>query len=137
MVRAIACVIDLLKVTKKSNSSAAWVSLGEDFPLTVIPWITFNWFVMFSWTLVRQRLNAAAWLHIYVWARAARSHFLSVSCDTGREAGAEGRERPAILGKLLLRRAGSLVQVYTLEREKSFFSLCIPYHFKVLGDLMN
>ena len=131
MVRAIACVIDLLKVTKKSSSSAAWVSLGEDFPLTVIPWITFNWFVMFSWTLVRQRLNAAAWLHIYVWSRAARSHFLSVSCDTGQEAGAEGRERPAILGKLLLRRAGSLVQVYTLEREKSFFSLCIPYHFKV------
>ena len=74
---------------------------------------------------------------MYVWSRAARSHFLRVSCDTGREAGAEGRERLAILGKLLFNLAGSLVQVYTLDREKSFLSLCIPYHFKVLGGLIN
>ena len=60
-----------------------------------------------------------------------------MSCDTSREAGAVGRERLAILGKLLFSLAGSLVQVYTLECEKSHFSLNMLYHLKVLGGLTN
>ena len=34
-----------------------------------------------------------------VWSRAARSHFLKVSCGTSREVGAKGNERFAIPGK--------------------------------------
>ena len=49
----------------------------------------------------------------------------------------DGRELLAILGKVLFNLAGSLVQVYTLEREKSFFSQCIPYHLSVFGGLTN
>ena len=66
---------------------------------------------MFSSTLVRHLLKAAAWLHTKVWSRAAFSHFLNVPCDVGLEAGVEGSERLAILGKLLLSLAGSLVPV--------------------------
>ena len=55
----------------------------------------------------------------------------------GLEAGDDGRDLFAILGKVLFILAGSLVQVCTFEREKSFFSQCIPYHFNVFGGLMN
>ena len=69
---------------------------------------------------------------MYVWSRAACSHFLKVSCDTGLEAGDDDRDLFAILEEVLFILASSLVQVCTLEREKSFFSQCIPYHFKRL-----
>ena len=62
-----------------------------------------------SCTFVKQRLKSDAWLHIQVTSLADLSHFLKVSCGTGREADAlVARLSQAILVKALLSFAGSL-----------------------------
>ena len=75
-----------LKSNRNCSSSVAVAILFEDLPLDSVR-IDLSWVCIFCWTLRRQRLNPAAWLHITEDSLADLSHFLRFSCDIGLDRG--------------------------------------------------
>ena len=64
-------------------------------------------------------------------------HLLNISYGIGRDAGADGSDCLAILGKELFSLASLLVQQCSFDLEKSYFSAYILYHICVLGTLTS
>ena len=103
----------LLKFRRKDSSS-------KDLPLTPSPDSSLSLHDILSCTWVRQRENPATWLQMRVASLLACSHFLSVSCAMGRDAGLFFcRACLAMRLKGLFSRAGSLCQKETFSLANS------------------
>ena len=70
-----------LKFMRDCISSVAWDIFPVDFPLLNSDLMALSSACMFSWTLYKHLLNAAAWLQVVEASRAAFSHLRKLSCD--------------------------------------------------------